>query len=309
MSDLIGYDGSRRALPAPMPVADLRAILRYSPDTGGFTWVIDRGRRGKAGALAGTINKRGYVIIKINYQLYKAHRLAWYLGHGEWPAPDMEIDHINRIKGDNRLCNLRMVSKSINLRNQPLRPAKADLATTAIRVRRFAIHPAPMPIEDLRKLIAYDRDTGILTWLDCRVGGQGAKRVRPGTVIGCRNAFGYIVVRIDKVLYQVSRIAWYLATGEWPDGEIDHRNNIRDDNRFENLRVATGSENKANRASSRPNTSGYRGVTKLRNGWVGRIMIDGRLISLPFRATAEEAHADYVEAARRKYGEFARFHI
>ena len=313
MSDHESY-GSGREMPAPMPIGELRDILGYDPETGGFRWIVQRGcnfHRMPAGSAAGTINSYGYVVIKIGGRFYKGHRLAWYLAHGEWPPRGMEIDHINRIKGDNRLCNLRMVSRSLNMRNKPQRPS-APIKEKDVGRRRFGrgiIKPAPMPVDDLRTMIAYDRETGILTWKACPAGGQGAVRVKPGTVIGCRNAYGYIVVRIVKMLYQASRIAWYLETGEWPDGEIDHRNNVRDDNRFENLRIANRIENNANRPSSRPNTSGHRGVRKLRNGWVSYIKIDGKLVSGPFRATAEEAHADYVEAATRKYGEFARFHI
>ena len=71
----------------------------------------------------------------------------------------------------------------------------------------------------------------------------------------------------------------------------------------------TGREMPAPMPASRPNTSGYRGVMKHRNGWTAVIHNGSKLVSMPFRATAEEAHADYVEAARVKYGEFARFHI
>lgn len=293
-----------------MPVADLCRILRYNSDSGGFTWLVSTGPRGVVGRAAGTVSSFGYVVIKLNGVLYKAHRLAWYVAHGEWPAANMEIDHINRLRGDNRLCNLRVVSRSLNMRNKAQRssaPAK-EKPTGPQRFGRGVIRPAPMPVDELRAILSYDRATGLLAWArDC--GGKDAKRIKAGTLAGGYNAFGYVVVRINKVLYQASRIAWYLETGEWPDGEIDHRNNVRDDNRFENLRVANRSENNANRASSRPNTSGYRGVKRLRNGWVANLMIDGRFVSMPVRATAEEAHADYVEAATRKYGEFARFHI
>lgn len=302
-------------MPAPMPVEKLRGVLGYDPDTGGFRWLVDRGcnfHRMRAGSAAGTVNSYGYVVIKIGGRFYKGHRLAWYLAHGEWPPRAMEIDHINRVKGDNRLCNLRLVSKSENLRNCRPRPCAIPKEKPSVARRRFGrgtIKPEPMPVSDLRAMLAYDRYTGVITWKACPAGGQGAVRVKPGTAANCHNAFGYIVIRINRVLYQAGRIAWFLETSEWPSGEIDHRNNIRDDNRFENLRVATSSENSANRRATRPNTSGYRGVHKLRNGWVGRIMINGKLVSLPFRATAEEAHADYVEAATKKYGAFARFHI
>jgi len=59
------------------------------------------------------------VIVRIDGRNYKAHRLAWFYAHDVWPAGD--IDHINRDKADNRLCNLRVVTKAQNGQNQTLR--------------------------------------------------------------------------------------------------------------------------------------------------------------------------------------------
>lgn len=75
-----------------------------------------------AGRVAGTVNNRGYKIIKIAGNKYREHRLAWLHVYGEWPAD--QIDHINRIKADNRIENLRVVNNSENMRNLPPRPLK-----------------------------------------------------------------------------------------------------------------------------------------------------------------------------------------
>ena len=97
-----------------MDVLELKKILEYSPETGRFKWKIDR-LPIVSGDWAGTIRKDNYVVIKINGKQYKAHRLAWLYVYGEWPT--QEIDHINRIKNDNRICNLREATRNQNVAN------------------------------------------------------------------------------------------------------------------------------------------------------------------------------------------------
>ena len=94
----------------------LMELLDYDSNTGKFIW---RGtRRVKAGDNAGTINHDGYIRIKIDNRLYMAHRLAWLYVYGQWPANT--IDHINRIRSDNRIENLRDVTHRENMNNTQL---------------------------------------------------------------------------------------------------------------------------------------------------------------------------------------------
>ena len=79
----------------------LRTLLRYVPETGDFIRLRDGKRLGKHDTC-------GYVQIRINAETYSAGRLAWAIAHGEWPAKC--VDHINRIRDDNRLCNLRLAT-------------------------------------------------------------------------------------------------------------------------------------------------------------------------------------------------------
>ena len=98
-------------------------VLEYSPETGIFFWKVDkRGFRGKAkaGSAAGTLSKSdGYIQITIDQVRQQAHRLAWFYVTGNWPKE--QIDHINGIRSDNRICNLREVSVSENRKNIKLR--------------------------------------------------------------------------------------------------------------------------------------------------------------------------------------------
>ena len=87
----------------------LKKYLTYSPDTGLFHWILASSGKTKIGDVAGCLRPDGYIKIKIFGNGYLAHRLAWFFVHGEWPAE--EIDHINRVRSDNRIENLRSILK------------------------------------------------------------------------------------------------------------------------------------------------------------------------------------------------------
>lgn len=170
---------------------------------------------------------------------------------------------------------------------------------------RGRMKPAPMPVEELRALLAYDRVTGLLTW-KCDRGGKDGKRIKAGATAGGLTPKGYIVVGLNGTTYPAQRLIWFIETGEWPDGQIDHRNEIKTENWWDNLRRATHGQNQTNRKSARPNTSGFRGVSRHYGNWKATISIDGRAVHLGTFDTPEAAHEAYVAAARAHQGEFAR---
>lgn len=92
----------------------LMDALSYKPETGEFHWKISRPGL-YAGDLAGGISPQGYIRICVNQKSYKAHRLAWLFVHGEWP--EFDVDHINQVKRDNRIANLRPATRSENMQN------------------------------------------------------------------------------------------------------------------------------------------------------------------------------------------------
>lgn len=97
-------------------VEQIRAYLAYNPDTGVFTWIKRPSNRVCIGQEAGSYNQPlGYFQITVLGLHTYAHRLAWFYVHGEWPE---EIDHINGVRHDNRLCNLRPATKKQNCENR-----------------------------------------------------------------------------------------------------------------------------------------------------------------------------------------------
>lgn len=93
----------------------LRSILNYDPATGVFTWKVRTANNVKAGDIAGSLDGDGYLLIGVQSRVHSAHRLAWLYVYGTWPED--QIDHINRIRTDNRISNLREVSHKQNSQN------------------------------------------------------------------------------------------------------------------------------------------------------------------------------------------------
>lgn len=107
--------------------AKARDLLDYCHETGVIQWRASIGTA-RAGNVAGCIGRDGYREIKISGITYRAHRLAWLHFYGEWPKQC--IDHINGIRTDNRIVNLRDVPKSTNSQN--LRKVRPNNKSTGL---------------------------------------------------------------------------------------------------------------------------------------------------------------------------------
>jgi hypothetical protein len=94
---------------------NVKDFLNYEPDSGHFYWCKSPTPRIKIGDKAGSLHGEGYITITVSKKAYLAHRLAWFFTHGVWPTED--IDHINGVRSDNRIINLRPASRKENIRN------------------------------------------------------------------------------------------------------------------------------------------------------------------------------------------------
>jgi hypothetical protein len=125
---------------------------------------------------------------------------------------------------------------------------------------------------EIKSILSYDEKTGDLTWLR-----QTGPRGTVGSIAGSIDAYGYRNVKINGHSYKAHRLVWLYHTGEFPGGELDHVNVSKLDNRIENLRVATRSENIQNTRMRADNTTGFRGVVwhKSSKRWVARASVNG----------------------------------
>lgn len=101
----------------------IKEYLTYLPDTGEF-FANHKSINRPAGRKLGTVHSTGYCVIRVDDKLYKAHRLAWLYMTGVFP--EKIIDHINRIKSDNRWTNLKEFSQSQNSENNPLKKSNTS---------------------------------------------------------------------------------------------------------------------------------------------------------------------------------------
>jgi hypothetical protein len=156
----------------------------------------------------------------------------------------------------------------------------------------------PITQDRLKSLLTYDPDTGEFRW---RV--QTSSRTPVGAVAGCADAYGYVVIRVDKVLHKAHRLAWLYVHGVWPDKNIDHVNQTPGDNRIANLRKADQHENNQNRRLQRNSQSGVTGVSwnKTHNMWQARIHTRKKCVSLGFHKTKDAAILARAAAERELY--------
>jgi hypothetical protein len=162
--------------------------------------------------------------------------------------------------------------------------------------------------DEVADLIDYDPQTGIFRWRKHR--GSSAT-IKAGREAGRIAAHGYRQIFLKERRYYASRLAWLLVTGEWPQDQMDHANGVKDDDRFENLRPCTQSENMANCRRSKGNTTGFKGVSFVPthngpNKYKAGIKKNNKPYFLGWFPTAEVAAAARVGAAAILHGEFAR---
>jgi hypothetical protein len=152
--------------------------------------------------------------------------------------------------------------------------------------------------ERLKHLVLYDPVSGAFTWRN-----PTSKKYAPGGPIASVGCGGYLRVGLDSRRYLLHRLAWMYIYGVFPDVEIDHINQIRSDNRLENLRLATRMQNAQNVLMRSNNKSGAKGVSwdVDRKRWRAQININGKRRYLGLFDSVESASAAYTAAANKHH--------
>lgn len=147
----------------------------------------------------------------------------------------------------------------------------------------------------------YDKSTGVFTW---RISNN---QIKIGGIAGSLMSDGYrrIIFMCHRI--PAHRLAWFYVHSVWPK-PLDHKNGVRDDNRFSNLREATPQQNCRNRRQLNGTASGIKGVTKVNksNKWRARIHVDGAEVNLGTFCKKKEAESAYHVAAKKHFGQFWR---
>lgn len=156
--------------------------------------------------------------------------------------------------------------------------------------------------EMVRERFRYDPETGEIFHLK-DIGG-----CRAGELAGSRMKSGYLNIGINGLRFLAHRVAWLYMTGEWPPMMIDHKDGHKHNNRWNNLRPATPTQNNQNSAGQKRNASGHKGVTWYPKSKKWRVLIryDNKQRHIGLFETIEEARAAYKEVAEREFGEFAK---
>ena len=169
-----------------------------------------------------------------------------------------------------------------------------------------------LSIEYIRSRLSYDPDTGIFIWKEFNEFPSHWNKKYAGTVAGClEKSWGdkrRFKIAICEREYRAHHLAWFIYYGEYPKSSIDHINGNALDNRISNLRLASKSENGANRSKTLSNKSGFKGVSwhKKANKWVAQVTKDYKLYYLGLYENIDDAKIAYREAAEKLFGEFAK---
>lgn len=245
----------------------MKQHLRYDADTG-FVWWI---KSGHGRDLSVPIREH----VEFMGTRTRCSLIAWAFTHGEWP--DRYVVHLNGIKSDNRICNLKLHERY----RSPEK--KADRLTD----------------EEIKSSFEYDHESGLVFMIIC---GERVHREKLSVMSNGTNT-QYMMVYFKSNSFLSHRLAWFLYYGKWPENHIDHINQDGCDNRIVNLRDVSRSENLRNARRSKSNTSGVTGVFwhKVAKKWHAQIVVKGVSIYLGLFEKIEDA-AEARSEAEKKYG-------
>lgn len=142
------------------------------------------------------------------------------------------------------------------------------------------------------ELFQYDKNSGQIFWRKSRPGATAGKEA------GSITAQGYRQICTGGRAYQSHRIAVLLVTGKWPEGEVDHLNGNRSDNRWENLRVVSRTQNMRNKSFRTVTKSGHAGIYRQNNKWRVKVGAGAGQIHIGYFDKIEDAIAARLAAEK-----------
>lgn len=298
-------NGNAKELPTQQYLLE---CFNYDNETGDLYWNVRPEYHFRSSMLANKWNCQfsgklitnkdvsGYKRVTLDYKGYKQHRLIWMMVYGV--DTGNIIEHVNGIKEDNRIENLREKIPDNSIKEDVV------IKTKELPEQKY-----------LQECLDYNLDDGSVRWKDRPIhhfnNNESSMRTWnsrwSGKLISSKDRDGYLKIKIDYSAYRLHRVIWKLVNGYDPSCVIDHINGIKDDNRICNLREATLKENARNLVRLSPkNSSGYIGVhlDKRTGKWRAGININNRLKNLGSFDTPEEASEYRNKVAKKYYGDF-----
>lgn len=162
-------------------------------------------------------------------------------------------------------------------------------------------------IDAIRSAVDYNKKTGKFTW---KTRGEMSKswnsKWAGKPAFDTLHPYGYRKGRFGRFELLAHRVAWAVSYGFWPEEEIDHIDRNPDNNKIENLRLATPSNNQWNKAKYKTNTSGYKGVTwsKDKGKWMARCSAFGKEKFLGYFDDAKSASEAYCAYSKDRHGDY-----
>ncbi|HGF7373652.1 TPA: HNH endonuclease [Vibrio cholerae] len=209
-----------------------------------------------------------------------------------------------RIKFNCENCGKERIQKHSEFKRSKNHYCSRECSFSAMSARKKPIftreftEEEPITATELKELFSYDEISGDFTVIK-----KYNTLYKVGDTPLSVNKDGYLQLRINKKMYVQHRLAWLYMTGFFPDGDIDHINHDRLDNRFCNLRVVTKDENNRNMSMRHSNTSGVTGVSLHRatGSWCAEIKHKGKKVYLGLYKDINDAKLAREEAEVR-YG-------
>lgn len=158
----------------------------------------------------------------------------------------------------------------------------------------------PLTLERLNELLKYDEETGVFTWKN-----RTSKKLNSNKIAGSLTSKGYRSITIDGYHYYASHLVILLNTGKLPLTEVDHIDGNRSNNRRDNLRVVSRSQNLFNKKKIRKQTNPElpRGVSKYNGKFFAQLGKDGKNNYAGYYDTVDEARAAYLNLVKKLYGD------